>query len=169
MTTGHADSHDLGKLARWYDSLSTDDSGGIPAHALMLVSAGDRAAHDVFRHFRSSFEARGAGFCHLVIFGQHGVSTTVRGLLPEFGLDAASVPLLVLFAGPSAATVYAVPLPGGEEESDSRWREVLAKVELAADMGGGDLDLASLPEATGHPLGNASLVGLVGKALKGLT
>jgi hypothetical protein len=96
-----ADAHDLDKLARWRRSLSEDGCCGYPVSAIFLVSERDRAAHGIFRRFRSSFEALGAAFHHLVIFGQHGASSTVRGLSKELGLDPESLPSLVLYAGPS--------------------------------------------------------------------
>ncbi len=175
MATSHADSHDLNKLARWYEGLCVGDSGRFPVHAIFLVSAEDRAAHDVFRKFRSSFEAHAAQFHHLVIFGQHGVSATVKGLLPEFGLHIGSLPVLVLLSKkPSATTVCVLPLPGGRgRESQSlegrRWMDVLAGVEKAAERGEEAPDVASLPGLTIYQLGNRSLVDLVGGVLKGLS
>ena len=76
VVSSHADNHDLDKLARWYRGLSSGESGQFPVYAVFLVTSSDSAAHDIFRRFRSSFEAHGAGFDHLVIFGQHGVSST---------------------------------------------------------------------------------------------
>lgn len=202
MTTSHADNHDRDKLARWYRDLasspgplSISHGEGVsrlvemgvrpqfPVYAIFLVSANDRTAHDIFRQFRSSFEARAARFEHLVIFGQHGVSSTVQGLLAEFGWfaggsgskPAPTIPVLVLAGGPSATTIHALPLPVGSRgdqrvvsTSVEHWQDVLAYVEGAADDAKETVDLASLPELTAHQLGGRSLVELVGRLLNSL-
>lgn len=182
MPGSHADDHDRDKLARWYRDLSSnppnpplqrhvlsDAEGGarrdFPAYAVFLVSANDRAAHDIFRQFRASFEARDAGFEHLVIFGQHGVSSTVLGLLAELGLPADATPLLAVFAFPPATTVYTLPLAGAGEDAEIPWREALARVEDAADQGEKALDPASLPGFTGRRLKDGPLLEVVGLLL----
>ena len=137
-------------------------------HAIFLVSAEDKAAHDVFRQFRSSFETRGARFDHLVIFGQHGVSSTVKGLLPGFGLHTGSIPALVLFPERSAATGYVLPLPRGREGDDSRWLDLLVRVEEVADNGE-DLDSASFAGLSAHQLDKGSLIALVHGLLRSST
>ena len=114
MTASHAENHDRDKLGRWYKDLVSGEPGTFPAYAVFLVSHEDRAAHDVFRAFRSSFEARGAGFEHLVIFGQHGVSSALLRLLSQFGLADEDVPTLALFSNPEAAAVHTVALSPGE-------------------------------------------------------
>ena len=167
MDVSPADRHDLDKLAPWYQSLSTGQGGRFPVYALFLVSDEDRAAHDIFRRFRSSFESRGAPFHHLVIFGQHGVSSTVRGLLPEFGLSAGSIPVLVLFTAPPASMVSLLALPpGASGEDEHRWAEVLAVVEEAADKGEETMCLSSVPGLTGCNLDNGTLVESVGGVLR---
>ena len=95
----HADRHDLDKLARWKEGLDSavdSELAVFPVCAIFLVSPEDRASHDIFRRYRSAFEELGGGFHHLVIFGQHGVSTTQVAFLAEVGLEQASVPLLAI-------------------------------------------------------------------------
>ncbi len=98
MTT-RADRHDVDKLHRWRQDLLDSPSSPFPVYAVFLVSEADTAAHDIFRRFRSSFEEREAGFGNLVIFGQHGVSTTVHLLLEQLGLASDALPMLVLWDG----------------------------------------------------------------------
>jgi len=116
----------------------------------------------------------------LVIFGQHGVSGTVEGLLARFGLSRPALPLLALFSGPSAEVLHTLPLSGGPSagrsegavpaaagpESGQVWQGVLGGVENAVDGGETSLDLASLPEVSGLRLGNGPLVELVGQVLE---
>ncbi len=166
--SSHADTHDLDKLDRWHRNLSSGDSAEFPAYAVFLVSDTDLAAHGVFRRFRSSFESHGAGFEHLVIFGQHGVSSTVRGLMAEFGLSPEDVPSLVLISRPSATTVYTIPLSRVSEGEERSCLELLAAIEDAADRGEEVLNLTSLPGLMCHQLGNGSLIELVGRVLEGL-
>ena len=175
MAGSHADDHDRDKLTRWYRDLSPNPpnpsayggqegaKGDFPAYAVFLVSASDRAAHDIFRQFRASFEASGAGFEHLVIFGQHGVSSTVLGLLAALGLPADATPLLAVFASPSATTVYTLPLADAREDAGGPWWEALAQVEDAADQGEKALDPASLPGFTGRRLKDGPLLEVVGQ------
>jgi hypothetical protein len=132
---------------------------------VFLVSASDRAAHDIFRQFRATFEAHGAGFEHLVIFGQHGISSTVLGLLAALGMPAHATPLLAVFASPSATTVYMLPLAGAGEDAGGPWREALARVEDAADRGEKALDPASLAGFTGRRLKDGPLLELAGQLL----
>ena len=82
----HADAHDRDKLLRWQKDLAATTDTAPPVYAVFLVSEKDTTAHDIFRAFRTSFEERRAGFAHLVIFGQHGVSATVRDLQGELAL-----------------------------------------------------------------------------------
>ena len=61
--SGHADRHDLDKLGRWKAGLDgAADSAPFPVGAIFLVGPQDRAAHDVFRRYRSIFEELGGGF-----------------------------------------------------------------------------------------------------------
>ena len=117
----HADRHDLDKLARWKEGLDSADAGSevFPVCAIFLVSPEDRASHDIFRRYRSAFEELGGGFHHLVIFGQHGVSTTQVAFLAEVGLEQASVPLLAIAPmGNVAGNVVCVELPKGDRDGE---------------------------------------------------
>ncbi len=152
MTASHAENHDRDKLGRWHKDLVSGKPGNFPAYAVFLVSREDRAAHDVFRAFRSSFEARGAGFEHLVIFGQHGVSSTLLGLLSRFGLADEEVPTLALFSSPQAAAVHTVALAPGEPAETNgasappdSWQAILGHVERTADGEISAVELESLP------------------------
>lgn len=118
----HADRHDLDKLARWKADLdaSAEKSGsGLPYCAIFLVGPEHRASHDIFRRYRSAFEELGGGFHNLVIFGQHGVSTTQTAFLEELGLEPDSVPVLAI-AGMSreADAVGCIELPKGDYEGE---------------------------------------------------
>jgi hypothetical protein len=152
MTASHAENHDRDKLGRWHKDLVSGEAGKFPAYAVFLVSREDRAAHDVFRAFRSSFEARGAGFEHLVIFGQHGVSSTLLRLLSQFGLTDEEVPMLAIFSDPQAEAVHTVALSPGEPAETTRsstppdaWQAILGQVERTADGEAPSLELESLP------------------------
>jgi hypothetical protein len=178
MTSSYADHHDRDKLTRWYRDLSSGPSGRFPVYAIFLVSERDRDAHDIFRQFRASFEARGAAFDRLVIFGQHGISSTARALLAEFkGGEEATLtpplPVLVLVVRPSAITAYTLPLPAGHGSvagngGGGDWQNVLTRVERAADQGDEGLELATVSQLTACQLGGGSLVGLVGRVLNRL-
>ena len=178
----HADNHDRDKLVRWHQDLSSEPAGRFPVFAIFLVSPGDRSAHDVFRSYRSSFEERGAAYQHLVIFGQHGISSTLRGLLAEFEFTQEALPLLALFSEPPARTVHSLPLSGGsppDEPSetsstpvvanqDEPWRKVLKRLEDAADGRNAGLDLMSLDEVTVRHE-NGPMLELVGRVLREVT
>ena len=134
----HADNHDLDKLRRWQRDLAAAAPDAPAVYAVFLVSQADTAAHNVFRAFRSGFEAHfrepEAGFAHLVIFGQHGISTTVRALQSELGLPEEALPTLALFTGNDALAV--IPLsPGahaaGEPEAAAGWPAALEGAEQA--------------------------------------
>ncbi|MCH7620471.1 MAG: hypothetical protein IH870_01080 [Chloroflexi bacterium] len=160
MAASRADQHDKDKLARWHGDLAGGVTGAFPLHALFLVSEVDRAAHDVFRAFRSRFEELGAGFQHLVIFGQHGVSQAEQTLLARLGLAADAIPSLVLLTASDPPLVYTLPLPSGDvgpevkDPHQAPWRLVLAwvereRVELAEASGSADevkpLALGNIP------------------------
>lgn len=150
MVTSHADQHDKDKLTRWCRDLSGGSSDQFPGYAMFLVAPEDRFAHDIFREFRTNFEARQVDYKHLVIYGQHGISTAVRGLLAGLKLQPAALPLLALFAEPSDSAVCVLPLPSGETaqtapQTPSPWAEALESIEKAVEGGGVDLALASLP------------------------
>ena len=139
----HADRHDLDKLARWKDGLDgagASDGSSFPACAIFLVTGEDRASHDIFRRYRSTFEQLGGGFHHLVIFGQHGVSSTQRAFIGEVGLDQASVPLLVIASmAEDSNDAYCIELQKGDVDGDldegQFWGDALRAVEAAAANG----------------------------------
>jgi hypothetical protein len=143
MAASRADQHDEDKLARWHRDLAGGVPGGFPVYAVFLVSEADRAAHDVFRAFRSRFEELGAGFQHLVIFGQHGVSQAEQALVARLGLASDAIPSLVLLTASDPPRVYTLPLTSGDVGSEVKdpdqapWRQVMAWVELA-EPGAGD-------------------------------
>lgn len=169
----HYDEHDHDKLLRWRDDLQTNSivDGDFPAMALFLVKPQAAGSHEIFRRFRTEFEQRDASFAHLVIFGMHGVSTTVRNLLDQTGLTESDLPVMMLAPAAEPAAVVAVQLPAGEslEGGDDPngdgtcdylppWQDVLDRIRITRRgrplrlMGvqGRKLDgpdLRSLPEA----------------------
>lgn len=146
----HADRHDLEKLARWkegLDSAADSASAAFPVCAIFLVSPDDRASHDIFRRYRSAFGELGGGFHHLVIFGQHGVSTTQVAFLAEVGMEQASIPLLAIApTGDETGNVFCLELPKGDRDGnldDSQtWGAALESVRIAV-AGGSPLALGS--------------------------
>lgn len=176
----HADSHDLDKLERWSRELASAERPGFPVYAVFLVGPEDRIAHDVFREFRSRFGDMGAGFQHLVIFGQHGVSTTVLGLMDQLRLPSDSLPMLALFHGPSAVSVHTLALAGGDSGKDAAspatpaerqrtepWRAVLDWLPTGVGEGGQTLEQASIPGLESRTLESQSLEALVSGLLAG--
>ena len=176
MTNDHANNHDLDKLSRWRNGLAAGTAVIFPAYAVFLVTPEDRYAHDVFREFRSSFEKLEADYEHLVIFGQHGVSSTVLGLLDQLGFSLESLPFLGLFSGPPASTFHSLSLrkgPGSEKSQkgavefepacDDLWRALLKRLSDAAAAKELSLDLESLPGVANSPLDNGSMETLVGE------
>ncbi len=160
MAASKADQHDEDKLARWHEDLAGGVTGGFPLHALFLVSEDDRAAHDVFRAFRSRFEELGARFQHLVIFGQHGVSQAEQTLMARLDLAADAIPSLVLLTASNPPLVYCLPLPSGDVGPEAKdpdqapWRRVLAQVELAsATVGEGEIKALALGNIPGMSAG----------------
>ncbi len=160
MAASRADQHDQDKLARWHRDLAGGVSGGFPLYALFLVSEDDRAAHDVFRAFRSRFEELGAGFQYLVIFGQHGVSQAEQTLLARLGLAADAIPSLVLLTVSDLPLVYTLPLMSGDVRPEAKepdrapWHRVLAQVELAeASAGEGEIKTLALGKIPGMSAG----------------
>ncbi|MFQ6029446.1 MAG: hypothetical protein ACE5Q6_18370 [Dehalococcoidia bacterium] len=173
MTNSRADNHDIDKLGRWLGDLTGQSSAVFPVYAVFLVSEVDQAAHDIFRQYRTSFEERGAGFANLIIFGQHGVSTTVRHLLAEWGLPEQALPSLVLIAGDREDTGYAVNLPGGvsskvEGSAPPRWQEILRWIEASVETPGREPELAAPWAANSFNTGSESLDQLVRQALQAL-
>ena len=135
----HPDRHDLDKLARWKSGLDAADVGAesFPACAIFLVSPEDRLSHDIFRRYRSEFEELGGGFHHLVIFGQHGISTTQNAFLSEVGFSQQDVPLLAIAPmSKGSAPIYCVELPKGDRSGDlddsQTWGAVLESVRESA-------------------------------------
>ena len=168
MASSHADSHDLDKLTRWRQGLVGDGPSQFPVYAVFLVGPEDRAAHDVFRGFRSSFEERDAPYENLVIFGQHGLSKTSEGLCAGLGLSQGEVPLLALFASPSAPTVYTVALEGGnssEAPNGEPWRGVLGHIEAASEAGEKILELEAIKEVTPRPIQDGTLEAIMNSLL----
>ena len=136
----HADRHDLDKLARWKSGLDAAESDGaesFPVCAIFLVSPEDRASHDIFRRYRSAFEELGGGFHNLVIFGQHGVSTTQVEFLEELELEQDNVPLLAIAPMlKGSRTVHCIELPkgdyAGELDESHVWGTALESVRATA-------------------------------------
>ena len=163
----HADTHDLDKLRRWKKDLEAAPSHAPGVFAIFLVSGEDRAAHNVFRTFRTSFEERELSFAHLVIFGQHGVSTSVRALQQELGLDETPLPTLVLFGGDTEDGEYftadVVSLPRGGAESIPLqeaywWTDLYWSDAVMSGQGSGSVSMKSnvLAALTGDSPGDAA-------------
>ena len=174
----HADRHDLDKLARWkegLDSAADGASASFPVCAIFLVSPEDRASHDIFRRYRSAFEELGGGFHHLVIFGQHGVSTTQVAFLTEVGMQQQSVPLLALApmsdASEDTGSVYCLELPKGDRDGnldDSQtWGTALEVIHTAASRQE-SLSLEGVAGVIGRSLCRGSLQATVDSLLREL-
>ena len=134
------DSHDLDKLTRWHEGLAAASEGKFPVCALFLASGEDNRAHDIFRIYRTAFEELGAGFHDLVIFGQHGMSSTCAALIPGLGLSGLQTPSLVLISG-NGQVFHTTGLPvgklsDGQAEVDwdgVPWRVTLEAIKQAAE------------------------------------
>lgn len=176
QSLSHADSHDLDKLARWKAGLDTAGASGdstFPACAIFLVTGEDRASHDIFRRYRSAFEDLGGGFHHLVIFGQHGVSTTQQAFVEQVGRGQESVPmLLVVPMDAGTSTVYAIELPKGDRDGEldetQTWGAALAAVRAAASTGA-PISLDGIDGISARVLPGGSLTGTVDRALADLS
>jgi hypothetical protein len=137
------DSHDLGKLTRWHEGLNAETGRGFPVCALFLASGEDTRAHDIFRVYRSAFEALDAGFHDLVIFGQHGMSTTCAALIQGLGLSGLDTPSLVLINDAAGMVFHSTRLPAGsladgqteEDGAAVAWRVALTEIERSAKDG----------------------------------
>lgn len=137
------DSHDLDKLTRWHQGLNSAAGGRFPVCAVFLTSGDDNRAHDIFRVYRTAFEGLGAGFHDLVIFGQHGVSSTSTALVPGLGLSGLEVPLLALITSGDPPACHTTSLPAGalpkgesEEEGDEiPWKKALENIRRAVKEG----------------------------------
>ena len=134
MSLNRADQHDEDKVRRWLSALLQESLNDFPIHALFLVSESDQYAHDIFRGFRSKFEQSGAGFQHLVILGQHGLSKSELGLLSSLELLPDWVPCLIVFVVGDPILLRKIKLPAGAGESEPydetprAWDVVLADV-----------------------------------------
>ena len=134
------DSHDLDKLIKWHEGLTSAADSRFPVCALFLVSGGDRRAHDIFRVYRKAFEELGAGFHDLVIFGQHGDSNTSAALAPGLGLSGLRVPSLALISRPDPPVCHTTSLPAGvlaegeleEEGQEIPWKRALETIRIWA-------------------------------------
>ena len=174
MTNSYAENHDLEKLIRWRKDLSKESANHFPVHLVFLVSSNDRLAHDVFRSFRNSFESLDAEFRHLTIFGQHGLSSTARRLLREFGLTDEDYPILVLLVGAESESMFTLPLPTGDSPRDLNlddnqpWQQVLATVEAAANEEDSILELTSVSKVIGPTEMGEPLKRLVDRLLREL-
>ncbi|HAA96142.1 MAG TPA: hypothetical protein DCE26_10715 [Dehalococcoidia bacterium] len=137
------DSHDLDKLTRWHQGLVSDTGDAFPVCALFLAAGKDDRAHNIFRTYRTAFGELGAGFHDLVIFGQHGVSSTSAALMPGLGLEGLEVPCLALVTRGDPEVCHTAVLPGGvlaegEREDDGEdvpWHRALDRIKDAVDLG----------------------------------
>ena len=137
------DSHDLDKLTKWHQGLTSAGRGEFPVCALFVTSGADRRAHDIFRVYRTAFEELGAGFHDLVIFGQHGDSGASAALVPGLGLSGFQIPLLSLikFGSPPVCHTTVLPagaLPEGESEeagANVPWKKALETIGMAVGEG----------------------------------
>lgn len=172
MANSHADDHDLDKLTRWRRGLAEAGMSEFPVFAVFLVGPEDRIAHDVFREFRSSFEARNVPYENLVIFGQHGESKTLLGMSSGLGFARGEAPVLALMSSPTTRTFYTLPLvegsTGGEQVGES-WRDVLRLIEAASDAGEKTLDLEPLIEVTARSIRSGSLDTVINRLLMRLS
>lgn len=133
------DSHDLDKLTRWHIGLESASGAGFPVCGLFLASGDDNRAHDIFRIYRTAFEELGAGFHDLVIFGQHGMSSTCAALMPGLGLSNLRTPSLVLISGGESLVLHTTSLPAGkllvgqseEDSNETPWRSALEMIRQA--------------------------------------
>ncbi|MDA0264308.1 MAG: hypothetical protein O3A93_08065 [Chloroflexi bacterium] len=175
------DSHDLDKLNRWHEGLNSDSGkseSSFPVCAVFLVSSNDGRAHDIFRRYRTVFEELGAGFHDLVIFGQHGASTTCAAVLSDFGLGGLKISSLALITSGDSLTSHATSLPagvlaGGELETEGDavpWSAALEVIREAVEAGKTpELGSVNGLERVHLPSGAlASLVGRVKEQIEGL-
>ncbi len=137
------DSHDMGKLTSWHAGLVSDSGESFPICALFLASGDDSRAHDIFRIYRTAFEELGAGFHDLVIFGQHGTSTTCAALIPGLELSGLQVPSLVLIRSDEGLVFHTADLPPGalvegqaeEDGVEVVWRQALNTIKASVETG----------------------------------
>tara|TARA_B100000809_G_scaffold12682_1_gene11663 strand:- start:734 stop:1264 length:531 start_codon:yes stop_codon:yes gene_type:complete len=163
------DSHDLDKLTRWQEGLASASGGEFLVCALFLTSGEDNRAHDIFRIYRTAFEGLGAGFHDLVIFGQHGMSTTCAALIPGLGLSGLETPSLVLISG-DGRVFHTTGLPAGklsnghsDIDGDSvPWRMALDAIKQSAEKSS-ELWLDHIAGLERMDISGASLADVVGQ------
>ena len=161
------DSHDLGKLTRWHEGLVSASEDSFPVCALFLASGEDQRAHDIFRIYRSAFEELGAGFHDLLIFGQHGTSSTCAALIPGLGLSDLRAPSLVLIG---KGVFHTTSLPAGalaegrtEDDGDGvPWRQALEAIKESVEEGS-ELSLDGVGGLNRTELARGSLADTVGE------
>ena len=171
----HADRHDLDKLARWKSDLvgsAEKGAAGLPYCAIFLVGSEDRASHDIFRRYRSAFEDLGGGFHNLVIFGQHGVSTTQVAFVEELGLQLGSVPVLAIASiSESEPSGYCIELQKGERDGElddtQAWGTALQAVRASLTEGR-DLDIEKVPGVSEVSFSAGSLSSAIERVVKEL-
>ncbi|PKB72352.1 MAG: hypothetical protein BZY87_00765 [SAR202 cluster bacterium Io17-Chloro-G6] len=136
------DSHDLDKLTKWHDGLTSAADQEFPVCALFLASREDTRAHDIFRVYRTAFEEMGAGFHDLVIFGQHGASSTSAGLVASLNLSGVQIPVLALITAGTLTCCHTAFLPPGAlpegqsaEDIEAPWKKALETVREAVKAG----------------------------------
>ncbi len=168
QTDRHANGHDLDKLSRWQAGLSKqqEQEGTFPVIALFLVSADDQNAHNIFRCYRSTFGDLKAEFDNLIIFGQHGASTTMSSFLSELNLELDRVPVMALATGTNATEVLTLDLPKGSVASEGTgpWNKALELITEAANSGSA-LDPSRLEGASAESLAGGSLSSSVDRVL----
>lgn len=165
------DKHDVGKLARWHEGLISPTGNRFPVCALFLASGEHGRVHDIFRVYRSAFEELGSEFHDLVIFGQHGVSTSSAAIVPGLGLNDLPIPSLTLITrgNPLVCHTTVLPeedaLPDGkvEQESDDvPWMRAL-NVIRGAVTGASSLSLGSVQGLESRAFPDGALPELVGQ------
>ena len=172
------DSHDLDKLTRWHEGLTSQTGEGFPVCALFLVSVEDVRAHDIFRVYRTAFEELGAGFNDLVIFGQHGVSSTSAALVPGLGLSGLQIPSLALITGGALPGCHTTALPAGalpkgeseqeesgKEDDEPPWKKALESIREAV-RAGTSLSLDRVIGLERRDLPGATLAESVGRVME---
>lgn len=174
--SNHYDEHDRDKLLRWRDELrfTAIDGNGFPALALFLVKPQATGAHQIFRRYRAEFEQRDAPFAHLVIFGMHGVSTTVCGLLEQASLSESDLPVMILAPSADPSAGIAISLPTGESLDGADdpngggacdylppWQDALDRITITRD--GRTLRLMGIP---GRKLNGPDIRGLAAAILE---
>ena len=172
MAAVPADTHDREKMERWHQGLEGWRGSSFPVCAIFLVSGEDHLAHDIFRRYRTSFAAKSAEFHNLIIFGQHGISTAITGLLDRWGLPLESLPYLAVAPGARAREITFFKLSPGdhpgstpdlerEANLDEPWQLILDRVEEAVAQGSKTVDVSGITGAAAVDLGGKSLAGLV--------